>query len=65
MGNILGMVWLLFSTSKGSDVNEAETTGHEWDGIKEPEHPIATLVVVVVCLDHRLRGRLPSTSILV
>lgn len=40
VGNILGMVWLLFATSKGSDVNEAETTGHEWDGIKELNNPL-------------------------
>lgn len=40
VGNILGMVWLLFATSKSTEADEAETTGHEWDGIKELNNPL-------------------------
>jgi cytochrome c oxidase cbb3-type subunit III len=42
IGNIIGVMWLLFATSskKGDSEGEVESTGHEWDGIKELNHPL-------------------------
>jgi cytochrome c oxidase cbb3-type subunit 3 len=40
VGNIIGIVWLLLATAKGVDSNDPETTGHEWDGIKELNNPL-------------------------
>lgn len=40
VGNILGMVWLLFATSKPSDLKDTDTTGHIWDGIEELNNPL-------------------------
>lgn len=39
--NTVGIVWLLFSTSKKEvDPQEDNTTGHEWDGITELNNPL-------------------------
>ena len=38
--NILGMVWLLFATSRSNEIDEADTTGHSWDGIEELNNPL-------------------------
>ncbi|MBL4661260.1 MAG: cytochrome-c oxidase, cbb3-type subunit III [Alcanivoracaceae bacterium] len=40
--HIVGYSWLLFSTSKmkEEDHKEGDTTGHEWDGIKEYNNPL-------------------------
>ncbi len=38
--NILAMVWLLLATSKSKGADEADTTGHTWDGIKEYNNPL-------------------------
>ena len=40
VGNILAMVWLLFATSRNNGIDEAETTGHKWDGIEELNNPL-------------------------
>jgi cytochrome c oxidase cbb3-type subunit 3 len=40
VGNILAMVWLLFSTGKSNDIKESDTTGHQWDGIEELNNPL-------------------------
>lgn len=40
VGNILGMVWLLFATSKPNDLEDHDTTGHTWDGIEELNNPL-------------------------
>ena len=42
IGNLIGVMWLLFATSskKGTDGTEVESTGHEWDGITELNHPL-------------------------
>lgn len=42
LGNLIGVMWLLFATSskKGSNGSEVESTGHEWDGITELNHPL-------------------------
>lgn len=40
VGNILAMVWLLLATSRSNGMNEAETTGHKWDGIEELNNPL-------------------------
>lgn len=46
VGNIAGMLWLLFATAKkipGERQEEnqpVETTGHEWDGITELNNPL-------------------------
>lgn len=45
IGNLLGMMWLLFATSSKKGVSDAaaegaESTGHEWDGITELNHPL-------------------------
>ncbi len=42
IGNIIGVMWLLFATSskKGDESSEVESTGHEWDGIRELNHPL-------------------------
>jgi cytochrome c oxidase cbb3-type subunit 3 len=42
IGNIIGVMWLLFATSskKGDSEGEVESTGHEWDGITELNHPL-------------------------
>lgn len=42
VGNLIGVMWLLFATSskKTSDDGQVETTGHEWDGISELNHPL-------------------------
>ena len=35
------------------EVSGVETTGHEWDGIKDSEQPAAALVAVdLLCLHH-------------
>jgi cytochrome c oxidase cbb3-type subunit 3 len=42
-GNLIGVMWLLLATSskKGSKgEGEVESTGHEWDGITELNHPL-------------------------
>lgn len=41
-GNLIGVMWLLFATSskKGNNGSEVESTGHEWDGISELNHPL-------------------------
>ena len=40
--NVLGILWLLLSTSKKviEDEDDDGTTGHEWDGIKELNNPL-------------------------
>ncbi len=40
--HIIAYAWLLFSTSKmkAKDHKKGETTGHEWDGIKEYNNPL-------------------------
>lgn len=38
--NIAAMVWLLMATSKDNGVDEADTTGHKWDGIEELNNPL-------------------------
>lgn len=40
--NVLGVLWLLLSTSKKvvEDEDDDGTTGHEWDGIKELNNPL-------------------------
>ena len=42
IGNLIGVMWLLFATSskKPGDDGTVETTGHEWDGISELNHPL-------------------------
>lgn len=40
VGNILAMVWLLFSTSRSNDLDDDVTTGHKWDGIEELNNPL-------------------------
>ncbi len=42
VGNLIGVMWLLFATSskKGTNGSEVESTGHEWDGITELNHPL-------------------------
>lgn len=40
VGNILAMVWLLFSTGKKNDLKDSDTTGHTWDGIEELNNPL-------------------------
>jgi cytochrome c oxidase cbb3-type subunit 3 len=40
VGNILGMFWLLIATSRSNGIDEAETTGHKWDGIEELNNPL-------------------------
>lgn len=43
IGNLIGVLWLLFATSSKKSVNasgEVESTGHEWDGITELNHPL-------------------------
>jgi len=45
IGNLIGVMWLLFATSskKGSSettIDGVESTGHEWDGITELNHPL-------------------------
>ena len=42
IGNLIGVMWLLFATSskKAGDDGQVETTGHEWDGISELNHPL-------------------------
>lgn len=42
IGNLIGVMWLLFATSsnKTGDDGQVETTGHEWDGISELNHPL-------------------------
>lgn len=47
IGNLIGVMWLLFATSskkqtQGATVNAegVESTGHEWDGISELNHPL-------------------------
>lgn len=44
IGNLIGVMWLLFATSsKKTEADKAgtvESTGHEWDGIKELNHPL-------------------------
>ncbi len=41
-GNLIGVMWLLFATSskKKEQGSEVDTTGHEWDGITELNHPL-------------------------
>lgn len=41
-GNLIGVMWLLFATSSKKQANgtEVESTGHEWDGITELNHPL-------------------------
>lgn len=41
-GNLIGVMWLLFATSskKSPNGSEVESTGHEWDGITELNHPL-------------------------
>tara|TARA_R110002072_G_scaffold24747_5_gene83716 strand:- start:630 stop:1508 length:879 start_codon:yes stop_codon:yes gene_type:complete len=41
-GNLIGVMWLLFATSskKGTNGSQVESTGHEWDGITELNHPL-------------------------
>ena len=38
--NIIGMVWLLMAISKSNGIDEADTTGHKWDGIEELNNPL-------------------------
>ena len=42
IGNLIGVMWLLFATSskKGDQDGTVESTGHEWDGITELNHPL-------------------------
>lgn len=46
IGNLIGVLWLLFATSSkkstgmGPEIDGVESTGHEWDGIKELNHPL-------------------------
>jgi cytochrome c oxidase cbb3-type subunit 3 len=43
IGNIVACLWLIWWTAKrrgDKSVNEPETTGHEWDGIKELNNPM-------------------------
>lgn len=42
IGNLIGVMWLLLATSskKGTNGSEVESTGHEWDGITELNHPL-------------------------
>ncbi|KZY36107.1 MULTISPECIES: cytochrome-c oxidase, cbb3-type subunit III [unclassified Oleiphilus] len=42
IGNLVGVMWLLFATSskKSDESGEVESTGHEWDGISELNHPL-------------------------
>ena len=40
-----------------------DTTGHEWDGVKELNTPLPTWWVVHLLRDHRVRGRLLRRSI--
>lgn len=47
IGNLIGVLWLLFATSSkknapegGATIDGVETTGHEWDGISELNHPL-------------------------
>lgn len=44
IGNLIGVMWLLFATSSKKSVadenGEVESTGHEWDGITELNHPL-------------------------
>ena len=47
IGNLIGVMWLLFATSskksdssKGPEIDGVPSTGHEWDGIKELNHPL-------------------------
>ena len=41
-GNLIGVMWLLLATSSKKQANgtEVESTGHEWDGITELNHPL-------------------------
>lgn len=38
--NIIAMLWLLIATSKNDVSTQDDTTGHEWDGIKELNNPL-------------------------
>jgi cytochrome c oxidase cbb3-type subunit 3 len=43
IGNIVACLWLIWWTAKrrgDTSTNEPETTGHEWDGIKEWNNPM-------------------------
>lgn len=45
IGNLIGVMWLLFATSSKKSVSDTtidgvESTGHEWDGISELNHPL-------------------------
>lgn len=44
IGNLIGVLWLLFATSSKKTLadqkGEVESTGHEWDGITELNHPL-------------------------
>ena len=43
LGNILFIMWLVWWTKKipaGDAKSEAETTGHEWDGLRELNNPL-------------------------
>ena len=46
IGNLIGVMWLLFATSSkksapsGTTIDGVESTGHEWDGIQELNHPL-------------------------
>ncbi len=46
IGNLIGVMWLLLATSskknivEGGEPYEVESTGHEWDGITELNHPL-------------------------
>ena len=40
VGNIIGVVWLLFATNRPNDISEDSTMGHRWDGIEELNSPL-------------------------
>jgi len=40
IGNILACLWLIWWTMRRRSPVEAETTGHEWDGISEYNNPL-------------------------
>jgi len=45
IGNLIGVMWLLLATSSkktaaSGNPDEVESTGHEWDGITELNHPL-------------------------
>ncbi len=40
IGNIIGLVWLLFATNRPNGIQNDKTMGHEWDGIAELNKPL-------------------------